>query len=138
MHTNQNMWALKLIAAALACSATWAAVDSFGGYLSRGMGWDYFPINLVIGLEIWLWAGALWLFNTIDDNVASCAALFATLVFFGPQSYASWELTASLTAYNQKVCAATGWLVTLSVLGAVVYDRLLAPRLVTVISRKDQ
>lgn len=138
MNTNNNMSTLKLIAAALMCSATWGAVDHFGGYLSRALGWDNFPINLVIGSEIYLWAGALWLFKIIEDNAASWAVLSGTLVFFGPQFYASWEFTTSLAAYNQKVCEATGWLVIFSLLGAVSYDRLMPAKVAIVASRDDQ
>ena len=138
MHTNKNMWTLKLIAAALMCSATWSAVDHFGGYLSRALGWDSFPINLVIGAEIYLWAGALWLLKIIDDNVASCAAFSATLVFFGPQLYASWDFTMSPSVYNQKVCAATSWLVIFSILGAVSFDLLVPTKVATIASHKER
>lgn len=122
MHTNKNMWTVKLVSFALVCSFIWATVDHFGGYLSRALGWDHFPLNFVVGVEIGLWAIALWLFKVIDDVVAHVALALAILIFFVPHSFASWDFTTSLAVYNQKVSLATTAMIVLSVVAATTCD----------------
>ena len=129
MHKNRNMWTLSVLAGALVWSGVWATVDHFGGYLSRAFGWEHFPINIVIGSEVFVWAAALWLFNVIDENTALIAASLGSIVFFGPHLAASWEFTPSLAVYNKQLSMATIWATLFAIVGAAIYDFAFSARL---------
>jgi hypothetical protein len=131
MHTKKDLWTLSVLTAALVCSGVWASIDHFGGYLSRGLGWEHFPINIVIGAEVFIWAAALWLFDVIDENRALIAASLGSIVFFGPHLAASWNFTTSVAVYNKLLSMATIWATLFAIIGAAIYDVAFGARPVT-------
>ena len=119
-----NTFATLLLA--ISTSLLWSLLDR-QGYLSRAVGWSSIPFNIVLGLDVAIWATLLFLVRAQEWLEFFGAMAIGGLILTGPHTFVSFLETNSFLPvldYKAKVAEATQWTIVVGAFFALLNDCL--------------
>ena len=119
-----NTFATLLLA--ISTSLLWSLLDQ-QGYLSRAVGWSSIPFNIVLGLDVAIWATLLFLVGAQEWLEFFGAMAIGGLILTGPHTFVSFLETTSFLPfanYKAKVAEVTQWTIVVGAFFALLNDCL--------------